>query len=408
MAAAAAVLLLGIVNASCATEVPPRSPSRSDPSEASPIVKRLAHLARPEPPPGPAGGMAAELDVHALDAATSDSILDFVSTGNAIVFSSNLADDADPDAAPDLWRVTPGADPTPELVWRNPDRDHALTALAADLDTVAFVDMPLTGERAWDLWLVPPEGDPVLLDTHPGDSDVSGLVPSVSIYEPVVVWTAFDIGANGPVSQLLTASAPDWTPRVLLERDAAVAELWLPSIEGSTVAFTEVVYGPDRATDERRTYLWQFTDPSAQPVRLDTSGLATMPQLVGLETVVWKEADPGFNMFNWGRLFRFDVATGSVTPMFLGLRQEYVNYPSAGGRFVAWWGSNTAEFGIYDLAREAVRTVERYEPTGSEGVIRAHVHDDLMAWLYLDDPPGDEETVELRYANLPTPRELDR
>jgi hypothetical protein len=404
MAAATAAILIGCSSVDVVDPTPPDPV----PAPRSPTAKRVTQVARPAAAPTPFPGLAADLEVVALDAATSDSILNFISTGSAIAFSSNLADDADPDAAPDLWRVTPGADPDPELVWRNPNRDHSLTALAGDLDAIAFVDIPTTGERAWTLWIVPGDGEPVLLDEHPGNPEVPSLVPSISVYWPVVVWTAFDSGPNGPVSQLLTASAPDWTPELLLERDAAVSELWLPSVQETTVAFTEVVYGPDRTTDERHAYLWRFDAPPSEPIRLDSSGLATMPQLVGLDRVVWKEADPGFNMFNWGRLIRHDVAAGTSTPMFLGTQQEYVNYPSAGSRFVAWWGSNTAEFGIYDLARGAARTVERYEPTGSEAVLRAHVHGDLLAWLYIDDPPAGETVVELRYAELPTLKQLDR
>lgn len=404
MAAVTAAILIGC---SSVDDVDP-TPRDPVPTSRSTVAKRAAQLARPAAAPSPFPGLAEDLDVVALDTVTSDSILGFISTGSAIAFSSNLAEDADPDAAPDLWRVTPGTDSVPELVWRNPNRDHSLTALAGDLDAIAFVDIPTTGERAWELWIVPGDAEPVLLDEHPGNAEVPGLVPSISVYWPVVVWTAFDMGPNGPVSQLLTASAPDWTPELLLERDAAESELWLPSVQETTVAFTEVVYGPDRTTDERHAYLWAFDDPASEPIRLDRSGLATMPQLIGLDTVIWKEADPGFNMFNWGRLFRHDLVSGSVTPMFLGTRQEYVNYPSAGSRFVAWWGSNTAEFGIYDLSRGAARTVERYEPTGGEGVLRAHVHGDLLAWLYIDDPPSGETVVELRYAELPTLKELDR
>lgn len=405
MAAALAAILLGCSSVDVVDPTAREVASIGAPPVAGKVMTRLD---RPVAAPPPVPGLAADLEIVALDAATSDSILGFVSTGSAVAFSSNLADDAAPDAAPDLWRVTPGVDPAPELVWRNPHRDHSLLALAGDLDAIAFVDIPTTGERAWELWIVPGDDAPVLLDEHPGDADVPGLVPSISIYWPVVVWTAFDIGPNGPVSQLLTASAPEWEPEVLLERDAAVAELWLPSLQETTVAFTEVVYGPDRRTDERHAYLWRFDDPASAPVRLDRSGLATMPQLIGPDTVVWKEADPGFNMFNWGRLYHHDVRSGTVTPMYLGTEQEYVNYPSAGSRFVAWWGSNTADFGVFDLARGAPRTVERYDPTGNEAVLRAHVHGDLLAWLYIDDPPVGETVVELRYAELPTLKQPDR
>ena len=133
-----------------------------------------------------------------------------------------------------------------------------------------------------------------------------------------------------------------------------------------------------------------------------------MPQVVAGRTVVWKEGEAGFNMFNWGRLVRYDVASGTITPMHLGANREYVNHPSAGARFVAAWGSNTTDFAVYDLVREAPRGIERFPPDGTQSVLRAHVRGDLLAWLWVDHPPTGRTVVELRYANLPGVREADR
>jgi hypothetical protein len=399
-AATLAAILLGCTG-------PVRS-SPAVPPQATPVVrapaKVVAAVPRPSVPADPAVDLGRTVDIRALDRTVSDAILAFTSTGTSIAFSANLDPHGSPDSAPDLWRVTPGATEEPELVWRNPERDHVLTALAGDLDTVAFVDMPVTGERAWALRVVTRDGSTAVLDRHPGDDDVSGLVPSASVFHPSVAWTAFDRGPNGPVSQLLVATEPDWTPRVLLERNARDAELWFPSLYGSTLVYTEVVYDESRSADDRHVYLWDFNDAGAEPRRLDTSGLATMPQLVA-GTVVWKEADPGFNMFNWGRLFRYDIATETVTPMHLGEDRAYVNYPSVGARFVAAWGSNTTDFVVYDLVRHAPRGIERYPPDGTESVLRAHVRDNLIAWLWVDDPPTGATAVELRFASLPMVRE---
>ena len=97
------------------------------------------------------------------------------------MFSSGRASDAAPDAAPDLWRIPlPGGGPA--MLWRNPERDHSIVRIAADLGTVAFVDMPLSGERAWNLWLLSRGASTAhLLDAHPGDEDVSTLVPSMAL-----------------------------------------------------------------------------------------------------------------------------------------------------------------------------------------------------------------------------------
>lgn len=404
--AVALVVLLAVGTAGCAVPAPTATPR---PTGGSPSPKDVDVVARPAPSEAPMAptGLAAELQIERVDRRVSDTIGEFASTGSAIIFSSNLAEDARADAAPDLWRIVPGPDAAPELVWRNPSRDHVLTRLTGDLETVAFVDLPLSGESAWDLWILPRGGDPVLLDSHPGDPSVSSLVPSIAVYEPSVAWTAFDIGPTGPVSQLLVATAPDWTPRVLAERRAAEAELWLPSLEGSTLAYTEVVYAPDHTSDERHVYLGSIQQPGEEHRRIDSSGLATMPLVVG-PAVIWKEADPGFNMFNWGRLYRWDPEDGTAVRMRLG-EHEYVNYPSAGSRFVTWWGAATNELGVFDLVRGHARTIERYPADGNRGVARPHVAWDLIAWLVVDsDPVAGTSTAELRYAFLPPAKELDR
>ena len=396
-------LALIIAGAACAAPAPSASPpsESADPSGTGPV--------RPTSPPpsiSPAPsasesarpGLGAELDVIALDHERSGTIDVFASTGNAIIFSAAILPDAGPDTAPDLWRIRPEISPEPELVWQNPNRDHALVSIVGDLDTYAFVDMPVDGTRAWDLWVVPRDGEPVLLDSHPGDDDVPDLVPSIAVYEPSIVWTAFDRGPSGPVSQLLTASAPDWQPRLLAERLAAEAELWLPALAGGTLAYTEVVYSADRSTDERHLYLGSTTDV-ADAVRLDTSGLATMAVITDDE-VLWKEADPGFSMFNWGRMWRYDLATERVS-MLDTTPQEYVNYPSGDGRWLAWWGAVSSVLGVYDLGHDEPRVIERYPADGNEFIMRPHVAGDLIAWMYVVQDASGATTGELRYAWLP-------
>lgn len=327
-------------------------------------------------------------------------MLEFASDGDSVIFSSGVADGPDGEFAPDLWRYTPGAG-APELLWRNPRRDRSLVVVAGDRTLWAFVEMPVGNTRAWDLWLLTePGGEAKLLDTHPGDEDVPSIVPSFVVHEDQVAWTAFDRGPAGPVSQLLYAAAPDWEPRVIAERPAREAELWFPSLRGSLLAYSEVVYSADRLSDERRAYFTSVADPATEPVRLDTSGLATMPLLVD-GGVVWKEADRGFSMFNWGRLYFYDLVTGDVSP--LSMRpQEYVNYPSAGLRFVAAWGSDAFTFTIHDLDLGMSRFVARYDQETHRSVLRPHVAGNLLAWLYttVDDSATPGRT-EIRYAFLP-------
>lgn len=383
---------------------PPASPSAT-PSAADTPLRTSAPSPEPTATASDRGTLAATLDVEALGSEVTDDLLEFASTGSSIVYSSGSAEDAADGTAPDLWRYTPGTESEPEMIWHNPARDHSIVRVGGDLDTVAWVEMPVDGQRAWNLWLRPRDGEAILLDSHPGDEAVSSLVPSFSVYEPSIAWTAFDRGPRGPVSRMLSATAPDWTPRVVMEVDAGDAELWLPSLYGNTVVYTEVRYAPDRLSDERHVYLADILDAGMEPRRLDASGLATMPQMAD-DTVLWKEADRGFNMFNWGRMFRYDIASGTVSALDTW-PQEYVNYPSAGTRFVAWWGSDSTALGVYDLVRERARLIERHDPRGEINALRPHVRGDLMVWLHADET-GDSRIRELRWAFLPNVREVDR
>ena len=175
----------------------------------------------------------------------------------------------------------------------------------------------------------------------PVPGTVPDFVPSFHVHQDQVAWTAFDFGPDGEaLSRLLYARAPDWTPVVVAERDARLAELWFPSLRDTQLVYCEVIYSADRTTDERHVYLVDAAHLDIAPRRLDTSGRATMPILLVNGGVVWKEADPGFSMFNWGTMYHYDEATGEVTR--LPMRpQEYVNYPSAGARFIAAWGADT-------------------------------------------------------------------
>lgn len=349
--------------------------------------------------------MAAELDVRAVGSPWIDSLGAFASTGSRIIYASGMAEDAAPDAAPDLWQIDDSVDATPRVVWRNPERDHSIVVLAGSFGSMAWVDMPTDGSRAWRLWFWP-EGldEPMLLDEHPGDPAVSGLVPSLAVQEDRLVWTAFDAAPDGrPRSRLLAASGPTWEPRLQLERLADEAELWFPDLSASRLVFTEVRYAADRLSDERHVYLMELDDPASMR-RLDSSGRATMPVFAG-DAVVWKEADPGFHMLNWGKLFRYDLASGEVRPLSTG-PVDYVNSPSAGNRFIAWWAADSFTFAVYDHWRGHPRLVERY-PTDSYGnVLRVHVEGDLMAWLYTDELRPEGGSAELRWAWMPFPKDL--
>jgi hypothetical protein len=402
----AAGIGLAVAIGACTSAPVPVSPAES---AAAPSAPTASPASSGSPASSPTDGprqfdLGRELDIGTLGGDAGDAVGEFASDGSSIIFASGAAPDvARDDAAPDLWRLTPGPSAEPELVWRNPARDHTLAKVGGDAGAVAFVDMPLTGERAWTFRVIPRlEAEARVLDEHPGDADVPSLVPSFSVEENRVVWTAFDRGPDGPVSQLLEASSPTWEPRVMLQRPAAEAELWLPSVSGSLVAFTEVRYAADRLSDERHVYLMDLSDPGGRR-RLDTSGRATMPLIVP-GAVLWKEADPGFNMFNWGRMYRFDLETEAITSVDSS-PQEYVNYPSAGGRFVAWRGADSFALGVYDHLLDEARIIER---SGNDtSLLRPHVAWDLLVWMRVVGS-GSDNRAELRYAFLPDASELRR
>ena len=198
-----------------AASPPLRSQARLAARAHRPIPRRRRLRPTASPPAAsrePIGELGQEIEIGSLDPAWTTATLEVASDGEAVIFSSGVADGPGAEGAPDLWRYRPGAD-APELLWRNPRRDRALARIGGEFGTWAFVDTGIHGEREWDLWLLPDAGaEPILLDSHPGDEAVSSLVPSFAVHQGQIAWTAFDRGPNGPVSQLLYARAPDWEP----------------------------------------------------------------------------------------------------------------------------------------------------------------------------------------------------
>ena len=129
-----------------------------------------------------------------------------------------------------------------------------------------------------------------------------------------------------------------------------------------------------------------------------------MPVLID-DTVIWKETDPGFNMLNWGRLWRYDI--GGPLPTQLDTAPiDYVNHPSAGSRFVAWRASDSFTFGVYDLLEERTRVIEAHTADAPADILRPHIAWDLMVWMYVEDAERLNSYAELRYAIMPPIRAL--
>lgn len=394
-----ALLVAAVVVAACAATIPTHSPA--EPTALSSEAASAAPTTSASERPGAPSPNGLELGIGQLDPAWVWPMLDFASDGYAVIWSSGVLDGPAGGGVPDLWRYVPGT-PEPELLWRNPQRDRQLAKVAGDTDVWAFAEISSLGERWWNLWLLTePGGEPILLDAHPGTEGVPSLVPSFDVDAARIAWTSFDRGPDGATSQIWIAEAPEWEPRLLEEADAAERAYWLPSLHGGQLAYVEVTIGESPAEDVRHVVLADLATPGADPVQLDTSGNATMPVLTD-DAVVWKEPDEGFAMFNWGRLFRYEFDTGEVSTLRIG-PQEYANYPSGGGRFVAMWGADSSTFAVHDLERGASRLIAQYD-NDVDAIMRPHLAGDLLVWLHLrTDGLGDGPPAPIEYAWLPEP-----
>jgi hypothetical protein len=176
-----------------------------------------------------------------------------------------------------------------------------------------------------------------------------------------------------------------------------VAELWLPSLAETEIVYCELHYNAERTRDERHVYLADIFG-SRPPRQLDTSGRATMPLFVD-DGVVWKETDPGFNMFNWGHLVYWDRLDDQIRPISSRLQPD-VNFPTAGERFIAVTGYDSAIFEVYDTYRERWRLIDRYDLAAGEVGSRAFIGGSLLVWLEL--LPDVAPNGAVRYAFLPS------
>jgi len=387
-----------VVACTATTPTPSPAPASERPSEA-PTTTTPPTRASERPTRASANRL--DLEIGQLDPAWVWPMLDFASDSLAVIWSSGALDGPVGDGAPDLWRYIPGL-PEPELLWRNPQRDRQLPKIAGDTDVWAFAEISSLGERWWNLWLLTePGGEPILLDSHPGDEEIPSLVPSFDVDAGRIAWTSFDRGPGEAVSQVWMAEAPEWEPRLLEEANASERAYWLPSLRGGQLAYVEVTIGADPSEDIRHVLLADLAAPDAPPVQLDTSGNATMPVLTD-NAVVWKEPDEGFAMFNWGRLYRHSFETGEVSPLRIA-PQEYVNYPSGGGRFVAMWGADSFAFAVHDLERGASRLIAQYD-NEIDAIMRPHLAGDLLVWLHSrKDGLGNGPPSPIEYAWLPEP-----
>jgi hypothetical protein len=164
-----------------------------------------------------------------------------------------------------------------------------------------------------------------------------------------------------------------------------------------------VVYGPNYETSAYHVMYRELSQPDVAPRQLDTTGRASNPLVLPNE-VIWKQPESGYNMFTWGYLYSYSLDTGEITALDIA-PQKAINYPTGGLRFVGGFGWNVAVMTLFDAETRASRIVERFPDAGRDGVDRANVSGDLMAWvrIIIDETGEDDTPVQLRYAWLPSP-----
>jgi hypothetical protein len=324
-------------------------------------------------------------------------VLYVTTDGESIIYSGAAPRLIAPSSGPNLYRAAPNQAPT--LLYAGPRSDSDLLPVAASHGWLAFAEHNVArfGRGAWILWLLPPgASDPIELDRTPPRN--GSPFPLVAIDERHVVWQGIALGPDVRRAELIELSLPDLQRRVLLSDDPARLQWWDPALDGDRLVYTEVDYvhgDPSSPTHpaELHAMLMDLADPGARPVRLDASGRAAEPAIVG-DTVVWKEAD---DVFNYGTLAIHSLATGA-TRMVSTAPQPGIKTPSIGNRYVAFWGIDDTAFFLYDLKRAQVVPVFRLAPDSPVGgAFRVEVAGDLLVWVQ-----GTEDRALIGWGRLPT------
>lgn len=324
-------------------------------------------------------------------------VLYVTTDGESIIYSGAAPRLIDPNSGPNLYGAAPNEAPT--LLYAGPRSDSDLLPVAASNGWVAFGEHNERrfGRGAWILWLLPPgESEPIELDRTP---PLNGSpYPLVAINERHVVWQGIALGPDERRAELVEMSLPDMHRRVLFSDDPGRFQWWDPALDGDRLVYTEVDYVHGDASSpthpaELHAMLLDLADPTTQPVRLDTSGRAAEPAILG-DTVVWKDAD---DVFNYGTLAVHSLTTGG-TRMVSTAPQGGIKTPSIGNRYVGFWGIDDTEFFLYDLKRQQLAPVFRLAPDSPVGgAFRVEVAGDLLIWVQ-----GTEDRPLIAWGRLPT------
>jgi len=358
------VLALATSAGACGTQtIRPTAmrPTPASPTTASTLQAAISAEASPTAlsgSPAPSGTVNLKLDFACIPDSWA------LSTGPSVAFDgtnlvwSAIGSLADPNlpTLPDLVGFAPGHDSVPHYVYRGPNRDSYINAIAVSDGHYAFVENNdrLYGTDGWRLWALLGAGQKaVLLDK--GDLPGAPQVGSIAMGGGQVIWTTFHEQAGVVTSEIRAAHFDGSDPRILASAPASQTEYWWPSLDptGRVLLYGTVEHlsGGDEAF---RIYRRDLSVPDSSPVGLGTDNTATEPLSNG-RTLVWRTVDN--NVMNWGNDLVIAAPDGQ-RPKSLSL--PHVGSESLGNRYLAYERVSIGDLTIYDTATGTLDLVEQH------------------------------------------------
>jgi hypothetical protein len=406
-----ALALVGGLIAGCSpTSTPFTSPAPASGSPPTPATATatasVSAAASPTtaPPPiaVPAPRVLAGPNVtRAVDAATD---------GSVIAWSSGSPD---PNAGPELWVFEPATGRS-RLIFRSAVHGAVLAGLAVRGGRYAFAEITpasasgVPGSGRWRLVVLDPAGRLSELDKdQPPEADpperVRAVLPMVALSDRGILWAASHAaGLGDPTCLLQYASFADLSARVLGSAPCRQVEYWFPRSDGRSFVYGTVEYGVDRSRDDRHVYLLGDDDLTAR--RLDHDAQASLPDVLA-DTVIWKTADPEWNMLSFGELVEYSRATGAArTIPFLSAApgDGRLTTPTIGNAFFAAEDEDSAAVWVWDRAGERAVEVDRLAADDEGFFSNVRLSADLLIWFYGSAAQGGGER-QIRWLDLGPP-----
>ena len=391
-------LVVGVASACSPTTRPLASGGPAQPPTL--VVGEGSSTGPSRSPAGPvASSSLAPLPPHeVLAGPTVRGAFDLATDGSVIAWSSGSVD-AD---APDLWRLDP-AGGAPIRVFRSRARGAILANLAVHDGTYAFAEItPLAdGTRTWRLLLVDRGGSVHVLDVNDVPADQTGILPMAAISDAGVLWATNHAAAvGGPRCELHYAALSGLRARVVAAAPCARTELWYPRSDGARFVYGTVEYPADGAPDQRHVYLVDESNLT-DPRRLDPDGLASLPALSG-DTVVWKAAPPGLNMFSPAGLVQLHLSSSDPprAVAFPDVDPPLLTTPTIGPRYLVGDDAAGGAVTAWDLSAAVPVPIDRLGSSDPGFLSGARLSGDVLAWFYTSTTQGGGRR-EVRWLWLP-------